>query len=131
MLFYQLPGSPSPWCSGGPVGPRNTIVICTWWLLRETEAANARAIHADLFVNTDSPPATALLPVSKTAPQASGTARAHHCMCRGGASRVDCPTHALGTHILLLKKLFPTKFVDGACREFSPVVPDVSGKAAG
>eukprot|EP00969_Alexandrium_andersonii_P089186 3936828-Alexandrium_andersonii.AAC.1 len=36
----QLPDEPHPWVPGGPVGPRNLLVVGCWWLLREIEASH-------------------------------------------------------------------------------------------
>eukprot|EP00969_Alexandrium_andersonii_P152067 6724512-Alexandrium_andersonii.AAC.1 len=36
----QLPADPAPWAGGGPLGPRNFLVVGCWWLLREIEAAH-------------------------------------------------------------------------------------------
>merc|ERR1712051_433887 len=40
--LHELDGDRTPWIAGGPCSPRNTIVVGTWWLLREVELATLR-----------------------------------------------------------------------------------------
>ena len=39
----SLPASHTPVCPTGPLGPRNFVVVGTWWLTREVELSTARA----------------------------------------------------------------------------------------
>ena len=36
------------WCIGGPLSPRNVLVVGAWWLLREVELATCRAAHVEI-----------------------------------------------------------------------------------
>ena len=102
--------------------PRNCLVAAAWWMLRETEVANARL--ADLTIDLlDVPVASLTLPVSKADQEAQGTKRKHACACRGGRPRVDCPAHALWDQKLMLARRFADKMVEGQPPQDSPPVP--------
>ena len=62
--LHLLPPGPQPWCQGGPLGPRNFIVAGSWWMLREVEAATARA-HLARIDRTSVPTASLQLPATK------------------------------------------------------------------
>ena len=127
--FTRLPGEHEPFVDGGPLGPRNLAVVGSWWLLRELEAAGARARHVTIELGTPVV-ATFLLPTSKTDPEAKGVARAHPCVCGGGPYRVDCPAHAAWDQLIMLRRRFPHRHVDGRPHVDLPLFPDVFGKVA-
>ena len=43
--MQQLPDDVDSWGTGGPIGPKNAIVIGTWFMLREIELSNLLAKH--------------------------------------------------------------------------------------
>ena len=57
---------------GGPVGPRNAVVVGAWWLLREVELANLLAGLATLNPGS-APTLTLSLPATKTDTAAHGS----------------------------------------------------------
>ena len=128
LRFVGLPTSPDPWVPGGPVGPRNMMVIGSWWLLREIEAAGARAKHVRIVPGSPLV-ATFLLPTSKTDLQAVGAARAQPCICGSSTPRPDCPVHAAWDQLLLLRRMFPGRHSDGKPSTDLPLFPDARGKA--
>ena len=44
----ELPGGDAPWVSGGPMRPRNAIVLGAWFLTREIELSTASAAALEL-----------------------------------------------------------------------------------
>jgi len=70
----ELTDGSAPWVRGGPVGPRNALVVGAWWLTREIELANLRAALA-VLAPTGVPTLTLSLPASKTDTEAAGVAR--------------------------------------------------------
>ena len=88
----ELPGGSTPWVRVGPVGPRNAVVVGSWWLLREIEISNLRAALATLGPGTV-PTLTLSLPATKSDAAAAGVARSHACLC-GDTPQHDCPVHA-------------------------------------
>ena len=82
----SLPPDPAPWVPGGPVWPRDTLLLGAWWLLRELELAFAQAQHLTFSCGAGGlVDVTWLLPASKTDPRAIGVTRTHGCSC--GACR--------------------------------------------
>ena len=72
--------------------PVNTVIVASWWMLREVELANIR--RADVTIKSGPGPcgiAEILLPVDKTDVAGSGKQRAHCCACPAAA----CPVRAL------------------------------------
>ena len=128
FLLHRLPAAPTPWVHGGPMGPRNCLVISAWWLLREVEVANVRAIHVTIRPGIV-PCAEMHLPASKADQEAKGTSRTHACACSAGQIRPDCPVHALWDQILLLKKLYPQQHQAGTPDAVLPLFPTLEGTA--
>jgi hypothetical protein len=123
----ELPGGPAPWVRGGPVGPRNAIVVGAWWLLREIELANLRAALADLAPSS-TPTMTLSLPASKSDAVAHGVSRCHACLCTGAATPT-CPVHAGWDQLLVLRAAFPSRFAGSSPHTDLPMFPDVRGRA--
>ena len=71
-----LPGGVDPWTGGGPVAPRNLVVLGSWFMLREVEAANARVGDVTVDVREGRPRVIWTLPASKTDQKAAGRWRA-------------------------------------------------------
>ena len=128
LRFAGLPATPAPWVPGGPVGPRNLMIVGSWWLLREMEAAGARAKHVRILQG-DPLVATFLLPTSKTDLRALGAARAQPCICGAAAPRPDCPVHAVWDQLLVLRRLFPGRHSGHQPHTDLPLFPDAGGKA--
>ena len=95
------------------MGPRNAIVAGLWFLLREVEPSTTRTCMLTIVTKTDcTARATWRLPASKADQAAMGVARSHFCSCPPkGSPRPSCPVHALWDQVLLLRRLFPEKFV--------------------
>jgi len=123
----ELPGGADPWVPGGPVGPRNAIVVGAWWLLREVEAANLRAALVTIAATTV-PTATLSLPASKSDAAARGVTRSQACLCTG-APRADCPVHSAWDQQLILQRLFSQRFVGGRPAMDLPLFPSSAGAA--
>ena len=74
--LHLLPGAAEPWAPGGPVKPRNLVVLGCWFMVREVEAANAKVKDMQVTKGPDGKPmALWTLPVSETDQQAKGTSR--------------------------------------------------------
>jgi len=125
--LHELPGLPAPWVRGGPLGPRNSIIIGSWWMLRESELANARAALVELS-GSRAPVATLVFPASKSDATAQGLRRTHACICTGRPYRVDCPAHAVWDQLLLLRAHFPQCFAEGRPHMSLPLFPGVCGR---
>ena len=68
------------------------------------------------------------LPASKNDSSAFGISRAHRCYCLERANPM-CPAHSVIDQLLLLSRLFPTKFgSDGPAMDL-PLFPDCAGAA--
>ena len=70
---------PNPAVKDGPCWPGRATIICSWWLLREIEASNAKRRHVEVIeeelkINWH-------LPSSKTDWRALGAVRSHTCAC--------------------------------------------------
>ena len=114
---------------GGPVGPRNAIVVGSWWMLREMEVSTVRAAHIEFEGDWRRPGLIARLtfPTSKNDPSAFGVTRSHRCHCSSRASAL-CPAHALVDQVLLLARTFPEKFVNGRPALDLPLFPSQGGR---
>ena len=74
--LHRLPGGVDPWAPGGPIKPRNLVVLGCWFMVREVEAANAKVKDLQVRKGNGGKPVVAwTLPVSKTDQQAKGTSR--------------------------------------------------------
>ena len=91
-----------------PVGWSSFMVIATFFVLREIEAANLRVEH--VTINAKERRVELLLPVSKKDPRAVGCSRAWKCLCKDGAAagevRQDCPYHAVTEQLAKLRARF-------------------------
>ena len=122
-----LPGGRDPWVQGGPMSPRNAMVLGSWWLAREAELAGTRAV----LVSFSAAPVLTVewvLPASKTDIEAHGVARAHACVCVGGSPRPDCPAHAALDQRLFLERAFPSRHRAGHPDQDLPLFPDREGR---
>ena len=124
----DLPLEMTPWATAGPVGPAAAMVVGSWWLLRETEAANLRASHVTFRNARGTLTAEVLLPVSKNDQEAKGVARAQACLCGGPARRPDCPAHSALRQMALLRRLFPDRFDAAGPHVDLPFFPQLTGK---
>ena len=116
-----------PWHPGGPVGSRNFVVLGSWFMLREIEAASTLAEHVTVVedVGDGTPKVVWELPTSKTDQKALGTVRSHGCCCRAGFDRL-CPAHSAWDQLLLLRR----RFGSGPMQRLPPglpLFPDMGG----
>ena len=116
-----LPGGWEPWVGHGPVGPRNLVVLGSWFMLREVEAANTLAKDITIQLVNGKPKVTWMLPASKTDQRAVGVARSHGCSCREEPVP-SCPAHAAWDHACRLKEQFGEGYLD------RPFFPDMRGQ---
>jgi hypothetical protein len=126
----ELPSSPSPWVTGGPLGPSQLVLAGAWWLTREIELSNTRACHIS-FAGSPAVPgqlvATWCLPASKADPQALGENRVHGCTCEHKGLHA-CPAHALYLQRGRLAQIFPGRFdAQGSPDPDLPLFPDRAG----
>ena len=98
----ELPDTQAPLVRGGPLWPRRFIVVTSWWLLREIEAAAARLGNAS---KVHPKGASLNLLVSKSDPTALGQHRSHVCTCEA-ADPAICPACALDEQVLAVQTLY-------------------------
>eukprot|EP00971_Amphidinium_carterae_P182612 3624036-Amphidinium_carterae.1 len=93
---------------GGPVHPRALVVVGSYFLLREIEAAAFKFKHVTLDHGLKT--ATLTLSASKNDPQTWGCTRTWGCVCNDDAASVcnddaaakwTCPFHAALDHITI------------------------------
>eukprot|EP00972_Heterocapsa_arctica_P007661 1116498-Heterocapsa_arctica.AAC.1 len=70
----RLPEGEAPWVPGGPLWPRNVLVLGSWWILREIEVSNSRLrdLHVDTRGGPGAKAATWYLAASKNDTGATG-----------------------------------------------------------
>ena len=126
----SLPGGIAPWCPGGPIHARNSIVAGAWFLTREVELSTSRAALIEVSgKGTASPTVTWHLPASKSDPTAIGTSRTHGCSCAGRPTAA-CPVHAIWDQLLVLQKTFPLRWSREKGFDWDlPLFPDARGRA--
>ena len=101
-----LPGGRAAWSDGGPLCPRNFLVLGSWFLMREVEAAHTLARHVKVQLDALQKPRVEWhLPVSKTDQEAVGAVRVHGCSCTTAVDLM-CPGHAAWDHLTFLMKKF-------------------------
>ena len=120
----ELPGSRAAWVSGGLINPRASVMVGAWWLCREIELANARAMLVEFSGTGRGLIASLHLPASKTDQLALGVARSLRCSC---GARAACPVHTLVDHLLFLQAVFPARWVAGVAEVSLPLFPSASG----
>ena len=125
----ELPVGSSPWARGGPVGPRNLLVVGSWFLLREVEASTARASSIRVLPRDQAgrPRVTFTLPASKNDQSAAGASRTHGCSCRDGAPDAGCPAHAAWDQLIVLRRMFPQCWDGETPSPDLPLFPTASG----
>ena len=117
----ELPGTEEPWVGSGPVFPRSLVVLGSWFMMRETEAANATVADVTVKVVDGVPKVLWDLPASKTDQRAAGVSRAHGCSC-SGTPMPACPAHAAWAHVSMLRRRF------GDVGPDFPFFPDSGGR---
>jgi len=110
--FAGLPGGHDPWVGLGPVGPRNILVVGSYWMLREIELSSLRASLVEATLAADRTPRVLMhIPASKTDQAAVGAARSHGCGCsRGGPVSPGCPAHAAWDQLPHSQRRFPEQW---------------------
>jgi len=125
----DLPGGDAPWVAGGPMRPRNAIVIGSWFLTRELELSSAAAAALELsFPRPGIPQVKFHLPASKSDVQATGTAREHGCSCIG-VPVPSCPAHAAWDHLTFLRNRFADHWQSSSPSPELPLFPSELGTA--
>lgn len=99
-----------PLVSGGPKWPGRAVLLASWWLLREKEAAQAKRMHIRLDEHAKT--ISWRLPSSKTDQAALGAVRVHSCSCTIGRSPI-CPYHLMVDQLQAIEAdplapIFPT-----------------------
>ena len=125
----SLPGGDTPWVPGGPLRPRNAMVLGAWFLTREIElsAASAAALEVS-FPRPGVPQVRFHLPASKNDLMAVGTAREHGCACLGTPVPF-CPAHTAWDHLSFLRDRFPAFWHADSTPLDLPLFPTSSGTA--
>ena len=108
------------------MAPRNAMVAGSWFLTREVELSNARALALEFSSRSDGTQFVRWhLPATKTDTQAMGIARTHRCICALGPRSPRCPVHALKDQWLHLQRRFPARWLDGRPDPQLPLFPTV------
>ena len=86
-----------PAAPGGPIFPMRSVMLASWWLLREIEASSAERSHIEIdkvqrLIHWK-------LPSSKADWQALGATRTHSCNCEQNARQPECPYHSMVEHL--------------------------------
>ena len=124
----ELPGGDEPWSPGGPLRPRNAMVLGAWFLTREIELSAAAAASLELYFSPSGAPQVRFhLPASKSDIMAVGTAREHGCSCVG-SPRPSCPAHAAWDQLSFLREKFPAQWQAAATMSL-PLFPSSTGAA--
>ena len=134
LIFESLPDLPADlhaWADGGPWRPRSTLILGSWWMLREIEFSNAEA--RSVTVNSKLRRINWTLPASKADPSALGESITHGCCCSwDGAARLDAPLciyHLMVDHLRACRRRFPNRFKDdGRAKPGWPLFPDDEGE---
>jgi hypothetical protein len=77
----------------GPLRPRDTVLLTSWFAMRELEASTRRRKHVRLIAGAGCGIVVLDLPVSKTDPTGAGVTRKHGCSC-GTGQQALCPVAA-------------------------------------
>ena len=106
----DLPECDSPWTRDGPVGPADTLVVSSWWLMREieTSAINMSEVTLDERLLR----AELRLSCSKNDCRAIGKGRVHGCCCDVATAVKYCPFHAVLRHRRRVLRMFPEAALD-------------------
>ena len=80
------------WPKEGPLEPLATLVLGTWFLLREIELAAAKL--CDLTVDVAASQVSLRIPASKTDTAGLGSTRTHRCICGAPCNLAHCPLRA-------------------------------------
>ena len=127
-----LPDGREPWCPGGPLWPKRTMILGTWWLTREIELANAKVSHIVCSWKWQAEAvawhrvASWWLPASKTDQAGVGVERIHGCACTGNGvmGGWPCPVCCGALHTEEVQRQFPHRSPGGL-----PLCPTAQGTA--
>ena len=124
-----LPGCRTPWSASGPLSPRNFVVLGSWFMMREVEAAHTLASNVSVKLDDLGKPRVEwFLPVSKTDQEAVGALRVHGCSCTSAVDR-SCPGHAAWDQLTFLKERFGVKKGEVVVLPVGlPMFPNVEGE---
>ena len=127
----SLPTADAAWTKGGPWRPAASLILGSWWMLREIEFSTAEVRSVSL--NTVQHTVSWTLPASKCDSSALGVTITHGCCCQGaGAKRIDsplCPYHLMKRHLNAYRRRWPRRFRrNGKARPGAPLFPDRYGK---
>ena len=104
LQLAELRDSPDPLATGGPCYPIRSVLIASWWLLREIEASSAKPEHVKQ--DQEGRMIHWKLPSSKTDWKALGATRTHTCNCEARRN-VACPYHAMSEQLAYAKEIEP------------------------
>ena len=109
----DLPGDDGPWSAGGPLFPRNLVVVGSWFMMRELEISTLKCGMVQIVESEvlGEPRVSCSLPASKTDQKALGVTRTHGCLC---TVRPDplCPAHAAWDQARRLRLLLKLNVMD-------------------
>ena len=88
-----------------PARPGATVVMSTFWLLRDLEATTAE--FQDMSIDKIAKRVTLLLSMSKNDPRALGCERTWGCICDGDDNPAACPYHAALDLDEFIRRVFP------------------------
>ena len=130
-IMPSLPGTAAAWNSGGPWRPRASLIIGSWWMLREVEFSNAEL--RSVSFNHRQRSASWTLPASKTDVTALGETVSHGCCCRWNRGAHEpsplCPYHLLYEHMQAQFAKYRTRFdAVGWALPGYPLFPDDNGE---
>ena len=125
--LHLLPPARRPWCEGGPLNPRNFLVVGAWFMAREIEISSSKANWLEIFEDSLGLAARWRLPASKTDVTAQGVARVHRCVC-GQKPTPSCPVHSAWDQLMDLQRVFPGRFTGKDPDASLPLFPDEVGQ---
>ena len=120
-----------PWAAGGPIDPRLTIIVGSWFLTREVELATSRACLVHISEATADTPATVSgsLPASNSDLRADDAERTHRCACARSVAS-GCPVCAMRSHLAFLRQAYPSQVRDDSFSKDFPLFPNEKGGSA-
>ena len=134
LIMENLPSLPiesTAWATGGPWRPTTSLILGSWWMLREIEFSTAelRSVTLNPVLRTVAP----TLPASKCDSSALGVTITHGCCCQqdenGRTPSPLCPYHLMKRHFIAYRRKWPRRFqANGKPRRGVPLFPDPQGK---
>ena len=117
------PSVPAPSSQGGPIFPKETILLGSLWVLREIEIAWTS--WGDIVVDVEGMLIYWTLTACKTDPGAKSCTRKWGCLCNELGEAV-CPYHLMVRYRKMISEYFGTE--SNCLADDRPAFPDVTGK---